>query len=69
MMQAEQTGTLSFILKGSTGNSYAFTFVNAFMMVKMNAGGPGQAVYADITVEGNPGPNGGTFIIDRLANT
>ena len=67
MMQSETTGVLTFIVKGSTGNSYAFTFNNAFMTVKMNVGGPGQAVYADITVEGNPAASGGTFTIDRLS--
>jgi hypothetical protein len=69
LFQNETPGVLSFILAGSTGNSYAFTFPNCILMQKMNAGGPGQPVYADITFEANPLPGtGGTCIIDRMAN-
>lgn len=68
LFQAETSGALSFIVQGNTGNSYAFTFPNAVLMVKMNAGGPGQPVYAEVTFEANPAPGGGTVIIDRLSN-
>jgi hypothetical protein len=37
-------------------------------MQKMNAGGPGQPIYAEVTFEANPQASGGTCIIDRLAN-
>ena len=66
----ETLGSLSFIVQSNIGNAYAFTFPNTFMMVKLNAGGPGQPVYAEITFEANPAPvTGGTVIIDRLANS
>jgi Phage tail tube protein len=68
LFQAETAGALSFIIQGSTGNSYAFTFPNAVLMQKMNAGGPGQPVYAEMTFEANPAALGGTVIIDRLPN-
>ena len=68
--QTETPGALSFILQGSNGNSYAFTFPNSILMEKVNAGGPGQPIYADMTFEANPALlTGGTVIIDRLANT
>ena len=68
LFAAETSGRLSFILKDSvTGYSYAFTFLNAILLGKINAGGPGQPVYAEFDVEGGPGPNSGTLVIDRLA--
>jgi hypothetical protein len=69
LFTTETLGVLTFIIQGNTGNSYAITFPNAFMMVKMNAPGPGQPVYAEVTFEANPAPTGGTVIIDRLPNT
>lgn len=70
LFTTETLGALTFIVQGNTGNSYAFTFPQAFMMVKMNAGGPGQPVFAEVTFEANPNPTttGGTVIIDRLPN-
>lgn len=70
LFQAETSGILSFIVQGSTGNSYAFTFPNAILLQRVPAGGPGQPVFAEITFEGNPDPFGsGTVRIDRLANS
>ena len=69
LFQNETSGVLSFIIQGNTGNAYAFTFPNAVLLQKMNAAGPGQPVYAEITFEGNPQAGGGTCIIDRLANS
>lgn len=59
---------LAFIVKDSDGASYAFTFLNAVLNGSLEIGGPGQACYANFTVEGGPDSNGnGTLIIDRLA--
>jgi hypothetical protein len=65
----ETSGVLTFIVQSNIGNSYAFTFPNAYMMVKLNAGGPGQPVFAEIVFEANPQAIGGTVIVDRLPNT
>jgi len=62
----ETTGELSFILKDSTGYSYAFTFLDARLNGRIVIGGPGQPVSAEYTVSGGP-TSAGTFVIDRMA--
>lgn len=65
--KSEAQGRVSFILQSTNTvpNAYVLTLPNAvFMNPKINAGGPGQPVYATFDIEGN-GP--GTIMIDRLA--
>lgn len=62
----ETTGELSFILRDSTGYSYAFTFLDARLNGRIVIGGPGQPVSAEYTVSGGP-TSAGTFVIDRMA--
>lgn len=66
LYQAETTGRFAIICKDASGNAYAFTFLQAVQLCKLSVGGPGQAVFADITIEAGP-TTGGTFVMDRLA--
>src|SRR5207245_173457 len=51
----ETAGTLEFITKDSAGNAYVFTLLNAVLLnPQIQAGGPGQPVYATFSIEGNP---------------
>lgn len=64
---AETAGRLSIITKDSLGNAYVITLLSAILInPKILAGGPGQAVYAEFTIEGGPQSGGGTIQIDRL---
>jgi Phage tail tube protein len=63
---AETQGRLAFIMKDADGNAYAVTFLSATLQAKITAGGRGQAVTADYTIEGNPSGSG-TIVVDRLA--
>jgi hypothetical protein len=70
LFTAETAGRLAYVMKDSTGNAYAFTFMNAILVAGGPAiGGPGQPVYATFTVEGGPqvGTGNSTFSIDRMA--
>jgi len=62
----ETTGELSFLMKDSTGYSYAFTFLDARLNGRIVIGGPGQPVSAEYTISGGP-TSAGTFVIDRMA--
>ena len=67
--KSETLGTLSIAMKDGSGNAYVFTLPNATLMnPQVSAGGPGQAVMAQFTIEGNPQAAGGTLLIDRLIN-
>lgn len=66
LFQGESTGRFAIICKDPSGNAYAFTFLQAVLLVKLSIGGPGQPVWADVTVEAGP-TTGGTFVMDRLA--
>lgn len=53
-------------LKDSANNSYVLSFQQVTLFVKINATGPGTALFVDVTFEVNPDPTlGGTFQIDR----
>jgi hypothetical protein len=53
-------------LKDALNNSYVLSFQQVTLFVKINATGPGSALYADVTFEVNPDPTlGGTFQMDR----
>jgi hypothetical protein len=69
---SETTGPLSFQALDLTGKGYVFTFCNATIMnPKIVAGGSGQDVLAEFTIEGNPDVasafGGKTFQIDYFA--
>lgn len=65
--KAETAGTLEFVLKDSAGNAYVITLLNALLVnPQITAGGPGQAVFATFTIEGNPQAAGGTVMVDKL---
>lgn len=65
--KSEALGALEFITKDPAGNAYVVTVLNAALMnPKIEAGGPGQAVYAAFDLEGNPASGGGTIQLDRL---
>lgn len=68
--KSEATGELAFITQDAAGNAYVFSLpVATLMNPSVDAGGPGQAVYASFTIEGNPQSGGGTLRIDRLPAT
>lgn len=67
LYKAETSGNLSIVTKDPSGNAYVITLPSAFLMnPKIEAGGPGQAVYAAFDIEGSPG---GMVQIDRLPST
>ena len=65
----ETIGRLSIVVQDPSGYAYVFCFQAAVLMMTLDSGGPGQPVYASITVEGGPSGANGTFTIDRMPNS
>lgn len=66
--KSETASALSYITQDDIGNAYVVTLPAATIMnPKIVAGGPGQPVMAEFTLEGNPHPTlGWTVQIDRF---
>jgi len=63
----ETLGRISIITKDPSGQAYVVQLLNGGMFnPRILAGGPGQAVYAEWDLEGNPASAGGTLRVDRL---
>jgi hypothetical protein len=66
LFAAETEGRLAFQIKDAAGSAYVLTILSAILLVQIDVGGPGQAVYATCNVEGGPALGGGTMTIDRM---
>lgn len=63
----ETQGNASFITGDNAGNAFVFSLLNAgISAVPIDAAGPGQPVYATLSIEGNPLATGGTASWTRL---
>lgn len=64
----ESQGNAGFVMGDNAGNAYVFSLLNAGISgVPIDSAGPGQAVFANLTIEGNPLAAGGTVSWARLA--
>jgi hypothetical protein len=69
LFAAETQGRLSIVVQDPAGHAYVFCFQSAVLLGTIDAGGPGQPVYANFQVEGGPSAAHGTFSIDRMPAT
>jgi hypothetical protein len=64
--QTEFSADMQIYLQDAAKNSYVLSFQQVVLFCKINATGPGTALFVDVTFEVNPDPvAGGTFQIDR----
>jgi hypothetical protein len=62
----ETNADMQIYLQDGAKNSYVLSFQQVVLFCKINATGPGTAVFVDVTFEVNPDPTlSGTFQIDR----
>ena len=68
MYVAEAQHLIGFQMQDANADAYVFSFGTATLSdAKVNAGGPGQPVYASMAFMADPAPvGGGTFRIDKL---